>query len=107
MKKKRTIIIGIGIFIIVILFWQFGLFNRFNYFTAKIDGWRNSSRIVITEPPNYPCGVPCIGLKEKYGFHEANIGCVLSKSEIRGIDTYNSEIERYLNKRNGSNWRKI
>ena len=106
MKLKRKIKIGIGIVLVGIIFWQFGLFYRFNYLTAKIDGWRDSARIVTTEPQLYPCGVPCIGLKEEYGFHEAYVGCVLSNSETRGIDAYNAEIERYLNKRNGSNWRK-
>ena len=106
MKKKKNIIIGFGIVVVGILFWQFGLFNRFNYLTAKIDSWRNSARIVTTEPRNYPCGIPCIGLKEKYGFREVNVGCVLSKPEIRGIDSYNSEIEKYLNIRNGMKWRK-
>lgn len=106
MKKNEKISIGIGIITVGIICWQFGLFNRFNYFTAKIDGWRNSARIVITEQPIYLCGVPCIGLKEKYGFHESNVGCLLSKPEIRGIDYYNSEIEKYLNRRNGINWRK-
>ena len=38
MKKKKNISIGIGIVTISIIFWQFGLLNRFNYFTAKIDG---------------------------------------------------------------------
>lgn len=92
--------------IVGIIFWQFGLYNRFNYLTAKIDGWRDSARIVITEPPLHPCGVPCIGLKEKYGYHESNVGCVLTGPEIRGIDSYNIEIEKYLNRRNGENWRK-
>lgn len=90
-----------------ILFWQLGLFNRFNYLTAKIDGWRNSARIVITEPPLYPCGVPCIGLKKKYGFHEHYASCIQSGPTIRGIDMYNAEIEKYLTKRNGKGWRKI
>ena len=106
MKTAKKISIGIVIVVVGIICWQFGLFNRFNYLTAKIDSWRNSARIVITEQPNYTCGVPCIGLKEKYGFHETTVGCVLSKPEIRGIDCYNSEIEKYLNNRNGINWRK-
>lgn len=107
MKRKKIIIIGFGIFLIGILFWQFGLFNRFNYLTAKIDGWRNSARIVTTEPPLHPCGVPCIGLKEKYGFHEHYVSCIQSGPTIRGIDMYNAEIEKYLTKRNGKGWRKI
>jgi hypothetical protein len=106
MTRKKKISFGIGILIVGIIFWQFGFFNRFNYLTAKIDGWRDSARIVTTEPPMHPCGVPCIGLKENYGFHESNIGCVLTASTIRGIEAYNAEIEKYLNKRNGKDWRK-
>jgi hypothetical protein len=106
MTRRKKITIGIGILIVGILFWQFGLFNRFNYLTAKIDSWRDSVRLVTTEIPMYPCGVPCIGLKEKYGFHESNVGCVLTGPTIRGIDAYNAEIEKYLNKRNGKDWRK-
>ena len=105
MTRRKKITIGIGTLMVGILFWQFGLFNRFNYFTAKIDSWRDSARIVTIGKP-LPCGVPCIGLKENYGFHETNVGCVVTNPQLRGIDAYNAEIERYLNKRNGKNWRK-
>ncbi|RCS28533.1 hypothetical protein DUT90_00025 [Polaribacter sp. WD7] len=105
MKRKKKITIGIGLLLVGILFWQFGLFNRFNYLTAKIDGWRNSARIVTTEPPLHPCGVPCIGLKEDYGFHEHYTSCNQTGPTIRGIKAYNAEIEKYLNKRNGKDWR--
>ena len=104
MKRKKKITIGVGILIVGILFWQFGLFNRFNYLTGKIDSWRNSARIVTVGKP-LPCGVPCIGLKEKYGFHESNVGCVVTGPQLRGIDAYNAEIEKYLNKRNRKDWR--
>jgi hypothetical protein len=107
MKHKKKIKIGIGILIVGIIFWQFGLFNRFNYLTAKIDSWRDSARIVSTESPMHPCGVPCIGLKNKYGFHDYYAGCIQSKPTIRGIDMYNAEIEKHLTKRNGKDWRKI
>lgn len=106
MKHKKKIIIGIGILLVGILFWQFGFFNRFNYLTAKIDIWRESPRIAMVGIPSYPCGVPCIGLKEKYGFHESNVGCIVTAPQLRGIDAYNAEIEKYLNKRNGKDWRK-
>ena len=106
MKRKKKILIGIGLIFVGILFWQFGLFNRFNYLTAKIDGWRNSARIVTTEQLLHPCGVPCIGLKEEYGFHEHYISSNQTGPTIRGIKAYNAEIEKYLNNRNGKDWRK-
>ncbi len=103
MKKIK---IGIGILLVGILFWQFGLFYRFNYVTAKIDIMNDSPRIVSNEIPLHPCGVPCIGLKEKYGFHEFNVGCLVTGPQMRGINAYNAEIEKYLDKRNGKDWRK-
>lgn len=107
MKRRKKIIFWIWLLLVGIFFWQLGFFNRYNYLTSKIDGWRNSARIVMTEPPIYPCGVPCIELKEKYGFHEHYARCIQSRPTIRGIDMYNAEIEKYLTKRNGKEWRKI
>lgn len=104
---KLNKMFGIVLLLIGIICWQLGLFNRFNYLTAKIDGWRNSARIVTTESPIYPCGVPCIELKEKYGFYEHYASCIQSGPTMRGIEMYNEEIERYLTKRNGKGWRKI
>ncbi len=105
MKSRKKLKTGIGIIIIGIILWQFGFFNRFNYLTAKIDIWRDSPRIASYGLPAYACGVPCIGLKEKYGFHESNVGCAVTGPLIRGIDAYNAQIEKYLNKRNGKDWR--
>jgi hypothetical protein len=104
LTKKRKI--GIGIILIGIIFWQFGFFRRFNYLTAKIDIMIDSPRIATVGISSHPCGVPCIGLKEEYGFHESNVGCVVTGPQLRGIDAYNAEIEKYLNKKNGKDWRK-
>ena len=38
-------------------------------------------------------------------FTNRNIGCVVTSAQIRGINAYNAEIEKYLNKRNGKDWR--
>lgn len=103
MKKKLTIsVILIGI---AILLWQFGFFSRYNYLTAQLDIWRDEARIVNFEIPIHACGVPCIGLKEKYGFHELFVGCVVSPWQYRGIESYHRQIEQYLAKRNGENWK--
>ncbi|WP_053970083.1 hypothetical protein [Mangrovimonas sp. ST2L15] len=105
MKSKKKITIRIGILLVAILFWKLGFFYRFNYLTAKIDIWRESPRIAMVGISSYPCGVPCIGLKEKYGFHESNVGCVVTAPQLHGIEAYNTEIEKYLNNRNGKDWR--
>ncbi len=82
-----------------------GLFTRFNYFTAQIDIFNNSARIVTIGVLKGHCGVACIGLKEDYGFHEHFYGCIVTEPELTGIKMYNKEIEKYLNKRNGKNWK--
>ena len=105
MELNKRLKVGFGVLIVGILFWQYGFFNRFNYLTAKIDIWRGSPRIVTVGIPEHPCGVPCIGLKELYGFHESNAGCVVTNPQLRGINAYNSQVEKHLVKRNGEGWR--
>ena len=83
----------------------FGIFTRFNYLTAQIDILNNSARIVTIGLVKEHCGVACIGLKEKYGFHEHYYGCTVTEPELTGIEIYNNQIEKHLNKRNGDNWR--
>ena len=104
LKRKRLLKI-LGVIGLAVLLWQFDYFNRFNYLTAKIDIWRDSPCIAHYGLMSYPCGVPCIALEEKYGFRRSGIGCFVSKPDIRGIEAYNKQIEKYLNKRNGEDWR--
>ncbi|MGC4128941.1 MAG: hypothetical protein QM564_05135 [Bergeyella sp.] len=106
LSKKRNIVLC-SILLIGIVLWQFGFFYRFNYLTAQMDIMRDEARILITEPPILNADpIAQIGLNEEYGFHEHYTNCNLTQPEIRGIDSYNSEIEKYLIKRNGENWRK-
>ncbi|MFY7669580.1 hypothetical protein ACOSP6_00695 [Tenacibaculum sp. MEBiC06402] len=106
MKRKNKIKVGIGILLLVVLLWQFGFLTRYNYLTAKIDSWRDKPRIVQIGIPDFNYGVPVISLNEKYGFHQTNIGCIVTRAQLRGIESYNTEIEKYLNNRNGKDWRK-
>ena len=105
MKRRKKIKIGIGILLVGITFWQFGLFHRFNYLTAKIDILNENPRVVETGPP-MNLGVAEIGLNEKYGFRKYNTYCTGSGAKFNGIDAYSAEIEKYLKKRNGEDWRK-
>lgn len=105
MNSKTKIKYGIGILIIGITFWQFGLFHRYNYITAKIDIMREQPRIVEVGVPSH-FGVAYNGLNENFGFHQSNVGCFITTPQLRGIDSYNTEVEKYLIKRNGKGWRK-
>jgi hypothetical protein len=105
MTRRKKIKIGIGVLLVGIVLWQFGFFSRYNYLTAKIDIMREQPRIVEIGVPSY-FGVAYIGLDESYGFHQSNVGCLISTPQLRGIDSYNSKVEKYLIKRNGKDWRK-
>lgn len=98
----------IATFIVCITLWQLGFFNRFNYLTAKIDIIREKPRLVTTEIPLFGSEIDPIlykGLNEKYGFHEHYTGCNVTKPQLRGIESYNTQIEKYLIKRNGEDWK--
>lgn len=108
MSIKRNIKTGLIILLVMIIMWQLGFFYRFNYLTAKIDIIRETPRLVITEIPLYSSEIdpiPYIGLNEKYGFHEHFAGSNVTRPQIRGIDSYNAQIEKYLMERNGENWK--
>lgn len=91
----------------VLISWQLGFFYRFNYLTAQVDKFRDKARVVILDVPQLVSADPIAynSLNEKFGFHlyyDDNI----TSEELRGINMYNSEIERFLEKRNGKGWRK-
>lgn len=103
MNRKKKIKYAVGIFLISLTMWQFGLFHRFNYITAYIDIWSGHPRIVDTGPPFVDVAI--ISLNEEYGFYMHHTHCTNWGPKFRGIDAYNSRIEKYLNKRNGEEWR--
>ncbi|WP_107037555.1 FEKKY domain-containing protein [Brumimicrobium mesophilum] len=101
-KRKRNIVIIVVFGVIVA--WQFGLFNRFNYLTAKIAIMRDNPRMIIVGEAD-SCGQPCIDLRAKYGFEEKHFGYKATGAQLRGINDYNYEIENHLIKRNGEGWK--
>jgi hypothetical protein len=106
MTPRRKIKSGIVILLIGIISWQFGLLNRYNYLTAKIDIMREKPCLVEVGDVLSHFGIAENGLNQKYGFEQSTSGSFLSVTQLRGIESYNKEIEKFLIKRNGNNWRK-
>lgn len=108
MQKNKLIASLILIFIIplLILLWNYGIFTRYNYLTAKIDIYNGNIRLIYY-------GLPVFSSKQReidsvstsYGFRHYNSGCTISAPESKGADIYNNVMEEYLLKRNGNNWR--
>lgn len=87
-----------------VLHWHYGLFHRYNYFTAKSDIARQHIQIVSIGLPRLNAS-EFNGVTYKYGFKILNFGCMVSTSEENGIAAYNRQMYRYLDTRHGSEWR--
>ncbi|MFY7669524.1 hypothetical protein ACOSP6_00415 [Tenacibaculum sp. MEBiC06402] len=105
MKRKKKIIIGIGILVFGISLWSFGIVNKYNFLTAKLDIMNHNPKIVTVGFPIFS-HTELNMISEKYGFKNVNFGCIVTQSELNGIDFYNAVMEEYLEKKNGINWRK-
>jgi hypothetical protein len=105
MTRRRKIKSGIVILLIGIISWQFGLLNRYNYLTAKIDIMREKPCLVEVGDVLSHFGIADKGLNQKYEFEQSTLGSFLSVTQLRGIESYKKEIEKFLIKRNGNNWR--
>ena len=109
MRKKillASLIIICIASLVIFLWWNFGLFSSYNYFTAKRDIKNGNIKFVSFGLP-----LPCSKDREikmvmnKYGFKDSNIGCIVTTQEINAIETYNNVVEKYLTQHNGKNWR--
>lgn len=103
-KKRRKRNITLVVLFGIIVAWQYGLFNRYTYLTAKVAIIRDAPMIVVVGDLT-PCGAECIELREKYGFTVKNFGTKATKSQLRGIEDYNFEIEAHLDRKNGEGWK--
>ncbi|NQX85575.1 MAG: hypothetical protein HRT67_06680 [Flavobacteriaceae bacterium] len=102
-KKKNLIFIAILLVGIRFLIWNFGLFNRYNYLTAKSDISNNNLQIVFIGESMLTSS-EVNEVSKKYGFKVINFGCSISQSEQNGIENYNSQIDNYLDELNGIGW---
>ena len=104
MNRKTIIFSGIILILIGIGLWNYGFFNRFNYLTAKSDIKNNSpQKIIVGELMISPMEMDKIS--QKYGFTNVGFGCVVSGTELNGIEIYNDEIDQYLTNKNGTDWK--
>ncbi|MCF6350826.1 MAG: hypothetical protein L3J23_07335 [Flavobacteriaceae bacterium] len=98
----KSIIIIIGIVLVGFIFWYLGFFNKYNYFSAVQDiNNKTPHKIIIGELLNVK---EHNRISKKYGFNVIQVGCVVGVAETKGINIYNSKIDNYLNKKNGTDW---
>ena len=107
---KKIVTIGftlaIAISTIIILWWYYGFFSNYNYFTAKRDIKYGNVQFItfgLLLPSSKDKEIDIVATK--YGFKGSNIGCTVTTQEINAIEIYNNVVEQYLSIRNGKNWR--
>jgi len=72
--------------------------------TAKTDIAKNNPQIVyVGESMLTPSALN--NVSKKYGFEIVGFGCTLSAVEQNGIEIYNSQMDKYLDKLNGIGWK--
>lgn len=105
---KRKILIGVSIiFGIFILYFFFGIFTEFNYFTAKRDISKGNIRIVYYGEPDLEVVEMANQILEpKYGFHYFGKGCVVDPAIDNGMSFYNTVMRNHLIELNGKDWEK-
>ncbi len=104
MNRKTIIFSGIILILIGFGLWNYGFFNRFNYLSAKSDIKNNSPyKVLVGELMISPIDMDKISWK--YGFTNIGFGCVVSGTELNGIEIYNAEIDKHLTNKNGTDWK--
>jgi len=87
-----------------ILIQVYGLFDEYNYFTAKRD-ISNGKVQLLSAGLILPTGDEEQKAKEairnEFGYKSVWIGCIWTP----GVGKYNAVMEEYLNKKNGEGWR--
>lgn len=104
MRKKKNLIFFTFLTIgVAFLLWNFGFFSRYNYLTAKSDIAGNNPQILfIGESMLTSSDINAVS--KKYGFRVVNFGCIVNRTEQNGIKIYNSQMDNYLDEKNGIGW---
>jgi hypothetical protein len=108
MKKRTTI--GIVIIVLIagcILYYKFGLFERYNFVTAYWDSWTDKERIVVFGEMNQH-DILKSKIAPDYGFaYEIGGGCLVTAPLLNGLEDYNAIMGSRINSRLGKNWEDV
>jgi hypothetical protein len=108
MKKLKTFgKIAAGLLFVFILYYNFGLLERYNFVTAYWDGWTGSDRIV-TYGERHPDDILKSQIAPTLGFdYNIAIGCVVTKPFLNGLSDYNAVMASRIKNRLGKNWEDV
>jgi hypothetical protein len=84
------------------LYFAFGIFSPYNYFTAKRDVWRGKFQIVTIGLAAYPRFGQMISAK--YDFRIRNLGCNVTAVKRNGTYYYNTVMRQALCQKYGDSF---
>jgi len=106
---KRKMITLIGLILIISVLSKIGVISEYNYFTAQYYKLTDKARVVGYYGENPWRGLDWEQyqfLVKKYDFTKPSVKREnYNKFEQRGIESFNKQMELYLNKRDGKDWK--
>ena len=109
MKKgfKTFGIIASALLALAILYYNFGLFERYSFVTADWDSWAGTDRIVVFGELN-ELDVIKARTAPKYGFqYEVAGGCLVTRPLLNGLKDYNAIMGAKINDKLGKDWEDV
>jgi hypothetical protein len=105
LKPLHLIVIALTVLLLFGVSYKYGIFTRYNYFTAHWDSHNGKVRLLSYGKQllvDYQQKI----IAERLGFKINTIaGCIISHSEADGANEYNKVMTEVLNKRLGSHWK--
>jgi hypothetical protein len=100
----KKILIIVAVLIILISYFQFGIFTPYNYFTAKYDIITGNPRILVYGKEFIKEEIRN-KVAKKNGFNFDRVaGCEVTYQLVNGVEAYNSVVKNYLNVKLGKDW---
>lgn len=108
MKRLNTYgFIVAGLIIVSILYYHFGLFERYNFVTAYWDSLTDTERIVIFGELNQ-LDVIKSRIAPQHGFqYVVGGGCVVTQPLLNGLKDYNAIMSAKINDKLGRDWEEV
>jgi hypothetical protein len=105
LKPFPLIVIALTVLLLFGVGYKYGMFTRYNYFTAQWDRFNGKIRLLSYGKQLLIDNQQKI-IAERLGFKINTIaGCIIRDSEANGANEYNKVMTEVLNKRLGSHWK--
>lgn len=105
LKPSYVTMATLALSVLVWLSYSYGIFTRYNYFTAQWDKHKGTLQL-LTYGEELTVAKQQKRVAQEMGFRmKAIAGCIISSNAINGADAYNAVMTQALNSKLGKNWK--